>query len=105
MSLRAKENAIKLEILAAVARSQTALAKIAESVADAPIPNTADSGEIARSLMVLARFQQNLTEKLLLMKLHSARSGKPGQPWLHDAVSCTLFDSTPFTRITKKQPI
>lgn len=83
------EYAIKLDMLKAIARSQTALAKIVEAVADAPMSDMTDSGEIARSLMVLAKFQQSLTEKLLIMKLHSPRTGKPGKPWLHDAVCCS----------------
>lgn len=89
MLARHDEYTIKLDILEAIARSQAALAKIAESVADAPMPNPTDNGEIARSLMVLSRFQQSLAEKLLIMKLRSPRTGKPGKPWLHDEVSCS----------------
>ncbi|MFH5182134.1 hypothetical protein ACHHV8_05570 [Paenibacillus sp. TAB 01] len=105
MNWHQAENEVKLHLLRSLARSQRALARILESVADTaaaaqpgprpgsdrsdPRPGQASgfsSGDnvdlLIRQLTVLSSCQQQLTEKLTGIRLRKFRRGRPGKLWL-----------------------
>ncbi|SDD29885.1 hypothetical protein SAMN02799630_02775 [Paenibacillus sp. UNCCL117] len=99
------ENKVKLHMLTSLARSQRALARMLESVADAmesgrqerPTGGAQPAGERAQGsvgappegrewlaqLVVLGRYQRAMAERLGLLRLRRIRRGVPGKPWLN----------------------
>ncbi|XEC93399.1 hypothetical protein AB6A23_18785 [Paenibacillus tarimensis] len=74
-----RENAIKLDILEALTRSQTALAKIIESMADISENHHAVSREFKKNIEVLSKYQMALAEKMLGIHIPKPTKGKPGK--------------------------
>lgn len=100
MNWHEAENEVKLHLLRSLARSQRALARILESVADTAQPSSSPgadrpgpgqapasfSGEhvdlLVRQLAVLSSCQQQLTEKLTGIRIRKFQRGRPGKLWL-----------------------
>ncbi|WP_409341784.1 hypothetical protein [Paenibacillus sp. MBLB4367] len=105
-----KQNEAKLHILQSLARSQRALARMIESMADvrSAADNgdrthvgqsrelTADSGsrkesgvpgvdpELLRQMRAFARYQKILAEKIACIRISRIRKGRPGKIWLNE---------------------
>lgn len=93
MNWHEEENRTKLHILNSLARSQRALARIIESVADmsegaasSGRSGPSDPGETADQIVVqleaISRYQRQLTEKLTGIRIRKFQRGTPGKPWL-----------------------
>ncbi|MFD0678896.1 MULTISPECIES: hypothetical protein [unclassified Paenibacillus] len=85
MNWHEEENRTKLHILNSLARSQRALARIIESMADMA-ERSASSGTAADKLVeqleAISRYQRQLTEKISGIRIRKFRRGVPGEPWL-----------------------
>ncbi|NOU96521.1 hypothetical protein GC093_25360 [Paenibacillus sp. LMG 31456] len=85
MNWHEEENRTKLHILNSLARSQRALARIIESMADMT-ESSASSGTAADKLVeqleAISRYQRQLTEKISGIRIRKFRRGTPGKPWL-----------------------
>ncbi|OXM83491.1 hypothetical protein [Paenibacillus rigui] len=101
MNWHEAENKVKLHILHSLARSQRALARIIESMADAaqessrPEHNRLRSGaergsceeasqQLLTQLTVISSYQKQLTGKLTGIRIRKFRRGEPGKVWLHE---------------------
>ncbi|MDF2961184.1 MAG: hypothetical protein K0S39_2919 [Paenibacillus sp.] len=89
MNWHEEENRTKLHILNSLARSQRALARIIESMADlaeSSASSGASADNLTRQLEAISRFQRQLTEKITGIRIRKFRRGTPGKPWLSGKV-------------------
>ncbi|KPV61080.1 hypothetical protein QJ48_01745 [Paenibacillus sp. A3] len=91
MNWHEEENKVKLHILHSLARSQRALARMIESMADV----VEGSEEAARRLLVhietISRYQRQIAVKMAGVRIRRRlRRGIPGKPWLGEAVKKTV---------------
>jgi len=82
-SERDKGRSVKLELLASIARSQHALARILESIADVSDRSDPLARSLRRNIGHLNRLQQTLTESVTGIRLGELRRGRPAKPWLN----------------------
>ncbi|KEQ26320.1 hypothetical protein [Paenibacillus tyrfis] len=92
MNWHEEENKVKLHILHSLARSQRALARMIESMADV----VEGSEEAARRLSVhvetISRYQRQLAMKMAGVRIRRRlRRGIPGKPWLGEKVRKTVI--------------
>ncbi|EFM08960.1 hypothetical protein PaecuDRAFT_4425 [Paenibacillus curdlanolyticus YK9] len=80
--LQHKERAVKLELAASIARSQHALARILESIADVAERSDPLARTLKENVERLARMQQMLMESATGLRLGKPRLGRPAEPWL-----------------------
>lgn len=83
-----REQEIRLNILESLARSQQALALIAETISEAytAVRPAAEHEQTAHELAVLACYQIRLAEQIMQLRLRNTRLGTPVPPWLHRCV-------------------
>ncbi|GGF98810.1 hypothetical protein [Paenibacillus abyssi] len=84
MSLRLKEWEIKMELIASVARSQIAMAKILESIADLSGTSPKMAKSIRENIRLLTGMQQTIAEKITGIRWGRPQQGQPGRLWLCD---------------------
>jgi hypothetical protein len=82
MSGRITEREAKIELVTAVARSQMAIARMLESMADLSGLSPFEARAIAENIRLLTNLQQSLTESVAGTRLCERRTGLPGRPWL-----------------------
>lgn len=82
MSQMKKEIEIKLDIMESLARSQKALARIIESMADVTVSSDKAGKKLLENIEVIALYQQALAKKLAGVQVRRKRIGKPAKPWL-----------------------
>jgi hypothetical protein len=89
MNWHEEENRTKLHILNSLARSQRALARIIESMAEIS-ESSASSGAAAERLVeqleAISRYQRQLTEKITGIRIYKFRRGTPGKPWINGSL-------------------
>ncbi|MFS0723264.1 hypothetical protein [Paenibacillus sp. 1P07SE] len=98
MNLLSREREAKLELLASLARSQLALARILESVADVAACSPDSARALQRELRAMTRLQQSVAASIAPLRIARVRSGKPGRVWLsgtHVALSKGSYASLP----------
>lgn len=85
-----RQRELKLDILASLARSQRALARMLESVADSggmesgPLTDAGGGGDRLRKLEALVRCQTTITAKTLGIRIGVIRKSPPRRPWLNE---------------------
>lgn len=86
MTLKERENELKLDILESLARSQRALARIIEGMADVTgnVPGSSDA--LRENISTISRYQLVLAEKITGIRIASYKKGKPGNVWLNPKV-------------------
>lgn len=80
------EREARIALIGALSRSQTAVARILESVGDMAHNDSGMAMSIQRNMKSLAAMQQTLSEMVRVMERHPAkrRSGRPAaKPWLN----------------------
>jgi len=77
-----QEQAIKLDMLHSLARSQRALARLIECAADITDADDGMKLGLKRNLAALAAYQRALAEGIVGIRIHRVISGKPGAIWL-----------------------
>ena len=80
----ARENAIKLDMLESIARSQRALAGILESVGRIAEEHDQAAADLLAHAQAISRYERMLVYKISGWKLRSVKKGKPGKPWLRE---------------------
>ncbi|MGQ7885124.1 hypothetical protein [Paenibacillus sp. WC2504] len=83
MKINEREQHIKLDILESLARSQRALARIIESVADSVESSPQLAGQIADNLTAIVSYQRILTKKIVGLRIRVKQKGTAKQPWLN----------------------
>jgi len=78
--------AIKLDILYSLARSQRALASMLEHITEMGSLTDTASDELARELVSMSAYQQSLANHLLQIKLRTIKYGSPTSPWLNKTI-------------------
>ncbi|WP_373229484.1 hypothetical protein [Cohnella sp.] len=83
-----REWEIKLQLMGAISRSQEALAKILESVADVTQATGVSSASLHEHVRVLTGMQSALLRAVYGTSWRPPVRGKPASPWLSEAVKC-----------------
>ncbi|MBD0381608.1 hypothetical protein [Paenibacillus sedimenti] len=83
MSLRDREQWIKLDLLTSLARSQRALTRIIESVAHSVEASPSLGKQVAENLESIVRYQHILTRKITGIRIAHIQKGTPAHPWLN----------------------
>ncbi|MDF2927543.1 MAG: hypothetical protein K0R57_6457 [Paenibacillaceae bacterium] len=86
MTAKERENELKLDILASLARSQRALAGMLEDVSALTSESAEAADSLRRQLKVLVKCQIVLAEKICGIRLSQAVRGKPGKIWFHPGI-------------------
>ncbi|GFN31010.1 hypothetical protein [Paenibacillus xylaniclasticus] len=76
-----KTRSVKLDLIASIARSQHALARILESVADVTSHHDPLAMRLRHNIEHLSRLQQTLVESVTGIRLGEPRRGRPAKPW------------------------
>jgi hypothetical protein len=77
-----EENRVKLHILHSLARSQRALARILESMADVVDGSEVTAQKLAGQIDALSYYQKEIAMKMIGVRIRKLRSGVSGKPWL-----------------------
>ncbi|WP_068605532.1 hypothetical protein [Paenibacillus swuensis] len=76
------ENAIKLDILRSLARSQKALARMIEQVADVTERSHKTAGHLCDNIQSISHYQRSIMLKMIGIRIKRRRRGLPGAVWL-----------------------
>lgn len=84
---------LKLDMLASLARSQRALARILESVADVAAASPEAAQRMAEHAEAIARYQRQLTLRIGGALPHAGRRRglRPAMPWLRPGVARAAY--------------
>ncbi|WP_136608386.1 hypothetical protein [Paenibacillus dokdonensis] len=83
MSMLLKEQEAKLSIIASIANSQQALARILSSIADISSHSELSARSLKENIRLLTQYQATMCEMLEGIKLCHPRRGTPAPPWLN----------------------
>lgn len=81
MGLIRKHNEIKVDILESLSRSQRALARIIESIADISEASEETARNLQQNIEAITRYQETLMVKLFGIRPAKVRSSPPAKPW------------------------
>jgi hypothetical protein len=96
MSWLERQREMKLDILESLARSQRAMARIIETVADA---DTGASGDdkterrLIKSIEAISGYQQAIMEKMLGITIGEVKRSAPSAPWTNEELGVTGFEA------------
>ncbi|WP_429309558.1 hypothetical protein [Paenibacillus mucilaginosus] len=77
------EQDIKLDMLHSLARSQRALARMLEGIAEVGVSTEAAARHLAENLQAISAYQRAMTVKITGLTIgRRPRSGVPARPWL-----------------------
>lgn len=96
MSWLERQREMKLDILESLARSQRAMARIIETVADAGAgPSGEDKAEqrIMKSIEAISGYQQAIMEKMLGITIGEVKTSSPSAPWTNEELGVTRFEA------------
>ncbi|MNB78220.1 hypothetical protein D3C81_267270 [compost metagenome] len=79
------EQAVKLEMIRSIARSQAALAAILESVAEVTGHSELAARRLCENVRVLSEYQSAMCRMMSGISLPRPREGEPSSPWLAQA--------------------
>lgn len=82
MDLVSREREVKLELLSSLARSQQAMARILESVADVAACSPESARAVQQELRMMTRLQQAVASSIVPLRINGVQRGKPGRVWL-----------------------
>ncbi|BFH60955.1 hypothetical protein [Paenibacillus azoreducens] len=83
MTLLLKEQETKLALIASIAQSQQALARILGSIADISSHSELSARNLKENIRLLTQYQATMCEMLQGITLCHPRSGIPAPPWLN----------------------
>nr|WP_245247435.1 MULTISPECIES: hypothetical protein [unclassified Paenibacillus] len=66
-----------------LARSQRALARILESVADVTVKTRAAEQRLVEQIEAISRYQRQIAVKMIGIKIRRKRVGAPKKPWVN----------------------
>lgn len=91
-----REREVKLELVSSIARSQKALARILESIADVSVHADPIAKSLRDNIAQLSQMQQMLTESVVGIRFEQRqqsrptgqwRQGRPSGPWINQQAS------------------
>lgn len=82
-----REREVKLELVSSIARSQKALARILESIADVSVHADPVAKSLRDNIAQLTLMQQTLTESVVGIRFGQRRQGRPTGPWINQQAS------------------
>ncbi|MCQ6559695.1 hypothetical protein [Paenibacillus mendelii] len=82
MSLFMKEWEVRIELIRSIARSQQAMARILDSVADITEHSPVMAKSIRENMRSLTAMQQSMAETVGCVRLRRPQQGIPAKPWL-----------------------
>lgn len=87
MSVKQKEDIIKLHILQSLARSQRALATMIENMADISTHSSKVSKHLLENIETITKYQELIAAKLIGLRFRRRIKGKPAKPWLCEKIN------------------
>ncbi|NRF95284.1 hypothetical protein HQN89_30860 [Paenibacillus frigoriresistens] len=78
---------IELHMLTSLARSQRALCRIMETIADQVTVSEQLAIHMAENLQTISEYQRSMIEKITKKSLRQRRLGTPGKPWISKNVA------------------
>lgn len=82
MSVIGSVEASKLRLIDSIAKSQTAMARILDSLADVSDQSAETARHLAHNIQALTRYQQAMAETVCGITLHQVHYGTPSMPWI-----------------------
>lgn len=82
MNRMSREREVKLDLLTSLARSQTAMARILESVAEVAVSSPDTAKALQQELRSLTRLQHAIAANIAPLRLPPVQEGAPGPVWL-----------------------
>lgn len=79
------EHEVKLQLLLSISRSQNALARILDSMADISAYSEETALQLAQNAERLVRYQQAMASMVSGIELYRQYTGTPSPPWLNRA--------------------
>ncbi|MBP2002132.1 hypothetical protein J2Z69_003189 [Paenibacillus shirakamiensis] len=80
------EQEVKLELILSIAKSQTALARILDSLADVTDHADISAKQMEEHIRLLTDYQCAMAESLTGIRLHRKYYGTPTLPWINEAL-------------------
>lgn len=74
--------AAKQDLIRAIARSQTAMARILESLADVSTESRETATHLAQNIATLTEYQRTMAQAVCGVSLHRVYFGTPTSPWI-----------------------
>ncbi len=87
MSVHDQQDIVKLDLLRSLARSQRALTRMLESMADSLEASRPLSRQFADHLEVIGRYQKVLTLQIMGLRIKKRRRGVPAPPWINPRIA------------------
>ncbi|WP_138496613.1 hypothetical protein [Paenibacillus pinistramenti] len=81
------EREAKLELILSISRSQNAIARILDSMADVSYYSEDTARSLAEQARQMARYQQAMASMLTGITLHPQYTGIPAAPWINAGVA------------------
>lgn len=78
---------IELHMLTSLARSQRALCRIIETIADQVAYSEQLAVHMAENLKTISEYQRSMIQKITKQRPRSRRLGTPGKPWISKNVA------------------
>ena len=78
---------IELHMLTSLARSQRALCRIIETIADQVEISDELAVHVTENLKTISEFQRSMIQKITKQSPRPRRLGTPGKPWISKAVA------------------
>jgi hypothetical protein len=78
---------IELHMLTSLARSQRALCRIMETIADQVTVSEQLAIQMAENLQTISEYQRSMIEKITKKSPRQRRLGTPGKPWISKNVA------------------
>ncbi|KAA8995418.1 hypothetical protein F4V43_19370 [Paenibacillus spiritus] len=98
---RLSEHEVKLEMIRSIARSQSALAAILESVAEVAGESPLAARRLCDNVRILSEYQSAMCRMMSGISLGPVKTGIPAPPWLKR--SCGAGISRPQPRTVQKE--
>jgi hypothetical protein len=80
---------LTLDILKSLARSQSALARIIDSMADVSEADEKTASRLRDHIETLVRYQQAITAKITGVSLREVKTSPPSRPWTNGRLRVT----------------
>ncbi|MBW7474520.1 hypothetical protein K0T92_07160 [Paenibacillus oenotherae] len=90
MSLLRKEQESRIELIRSIARSQGAIARILDSIADISEHTPEVKKSIRENMRSLTAMQLTMAETVSGLRMRRVRQGSPARPWLHQGAYAPL---------------
>ncbi|RUT29152.1 hypothetical protein EJP77_15670 [Paenibacillus zeisoli] len=85
------EHEVKLQLVQSLVKSQEALARILDSIADVTEQSEAVSKQLYENIRVLTNYQSAMAQMLTGVRLNRQYYGTPTTPWINEALDHAAY--------------